>query len=133
MATGRPPLFTSAEDMQVIIDEYFEECKKINKETGVETFQPTMSGLAYALEMDRRSLCNYSKKEEFFPTIKRAKAKVECALESNLYNNSVTGTIFNLKNNFDWKDKTEVDNLNMSLADLSDEQLAARVEALTGG
>ena len=31
------------------------------------------------------------------------------ALEANLYNNAITGTIFNLKNNFGWVDKTESD------------------------
>jgi hypothetical protein len=107
MAAGRPPLYDNSEDMQIIIDAYFTECKHTNRETGLETFRPTMSGLAYALEMDRRTLLNYSEREEFIPTIKRARARVECALEANLYNNSVTGTIFNLKNNFDWKDKTE--------------------------
>ena len=39
-----------------------------------------------------------------------ARQKVEHALEKHLYQGSVVGTIFNLKNNFGWKDKSEVDN-----------------------
>ena len=68
----------------------------------------TMSGLAYYLDMDRKSLLNYSKDEKFFTTIKKAKQRVEMMLEEQLYrlgNNS--GVIFNLKNNFGWIDKVE--------------------------
>jgi len=107
MPTGRPPLYETPEQMQEIIEEYFQSVTYQHPETGMVVSRPTMSGLAYALGMDRRSLVNYSHKEEFFPTIKRARDKVEASLEDNLYNNSVTGTIFNLKNNFGWVDKTE--------------------------
>ena len=105
---GRPPLYNSAEEMDSLIEEYFNDPSVmfVNGD-GQVIFRPTMAGLAYHLGMDRRSLLNYSKKEEFFPSIKRAKDRVEAALEANLYNNSVTGTIFNLKNNFGWVDKTE--------------------------
>ncbi|MCP5005534.1 MAG: hypothetical protein GY941_16590 [Planctomycetes bacterium] len=110
MPGGRPPLYTSHEEIEVIIQEYFESVTSTHPETGVKIFRPTLSGLAIALDMDRKSLYNYGKKEEFFPTIKKARGKVEEALESNLYNNGVAGTIFNLKNNFDWVDKTEREN-----------------------
>jgi len=99
---ARPKLYTSVEQMEKDIEKYFAECDKKEKPY-------TMSGLAYALDMDRRTLLNYSKDEEFFPTIKKAKQKVEQQLEENLYrlgNNS--GIIFNLKNNFNWKDNVEV-------------------------
>ena len=46
----------------------------------------------------------------FFFTIKKAKSKVEDYLEKKLLTgNSATGIIFNLKNNFEWKDKQEVE------------------------
>lgn len=99
---ARPKLYTSVEQMEKDIEKYFAECDKKEKPY-------TMSGLAYALDMDRKTLLNYSKNEEFFPTIKKAKQKVEQQLEENLYrlgNNS--GIIFNLKNNFNWKDNVEV-------------------------
>lgn len=100
---GRPKKYNSKEEMQKVIDEYFKICD--------EKGDPyTITGLALALELDRRSLVNYSKDDEFFSTIKKAKAKVEDYLEKKLLTgNSATGIIFNLKNNFEWKDKQEVE------------------------
>lgn len=101
---ARPKLYERAEQMEKIIDSYFSLCDEENKPY-------TMSGLAYALDMDRRSLLNYSKDEEFFPTIKKAREKVEQQLEENalMGKTNATFTIFNLKNNFNWQDKTEME------------------------
>ena len=86
MAGGRPPLYTDVEELETLIEAYFEspEVKFTHKETGQVINRPTMSGLAIALDMDRKSLYNYSKKEKFFPTINKARARVEAALEQNL-------------------------------------------------
>lgn len=99
---GRPKLYEDVEPMEKDIEKYFKECDKKDKPY-------TVSGLAYALDMDRRSLLNYSKDEKFFPTIKRAKQKIEQQLEEKglMGTSNATFTIFNLKNNFDWKDKVE--------------------------
>lgn len=104
---ARPKLYTCVEDMQKIINEYFKMCDDKEKPY-------TMSGLAYALDMDRRSLLNYSKDEKFFPTIKKAREKVEQQLEENALMNkaNATFTIFNLKNNYGWRDTVEVKNDN---------------------
>ena len=66
---------------------------------------------AYALGTNRQTLLNYEEKEEFFDTIKGAKAKIELFNEEMLYNKDVstTGVIFNLKNNYGWKDKQEIE------------------------
>ena len=71
----------------------------------------TMSGLAIRLGMDRQSLLNYSKKEKFFGTIKKARARVEADVEKRMSSKDTftPGLIFNAKNNFGWKDKTETD------------------------
>ena len=108
-AAGRPPLYTSVDEVQMLIDEYFMKVTFEHPDTGQFICRPTMSGLAIALDMSRQSLCNYAKKDEFFDTIKRARLEVEQALEQHLYSGSVAGVIFNLKNNFDWKDKSEID------------------------
>lgn len=102
---GRKKLYSSANDMQKIIDKYFIECDEKQKPY-------TMSGLAYALDMDRRSLLNYSKDEDFFPTIKKAREKIEQQLEENalMGKTNSTFTIFNLKNNYGWKDNMELEN-----------------------
>lgn len=99
---GRPKLYEDVESMEKDIEKYFKECDKKDKPY-------TVSGLAYALDMDRRSLLNYSKDEKFFPTIKKAKQKIEQQLEEKglMGTSNATFTIFNLKNNFDWKDKVE--------------------------
>lgn len=106
MAGGRPLLFNSPDEMQAAIDEYFATDAFI--EQGDTTiFAPTVSGLALKLGMTRQSLINYEAKDEFFATIKKAKTRIEVALEQKLYGQTVTGLIFNLKNNFGWKDKSE--------------------------
>lgn len=107
MSAGRPTKFKTADQMQKVIDEYFDsvtvECN------GVKSFRPTVTGLAHALDMSRSTLIEYSKKDEFSNTVKKAKQQVAIALESALYGTGVAGVIFNLKNNFGWKDKQEID------------------------
>lgn len=116
---GRPPLYTSAEEMQKIIDEYFEWCDnravKIwddTKKSEIMISSPapyTMSGLARRLGMSRQSLINYSEKTKFLDAIKAARDRVEEDVESrmNEKHTFTPGLIFNAKNNFGWKDKSE--------------------------
>ena len=98
---GRPPKFTSAEEMQDAITAYFDKCE-IDKEP------LTISGLAYALDMTTHSLRNYENKDEFFTTVNKAKQLVEMSIERLLISGGApAGSIFWLKNNAGWKDKTE--------------------------
>lgn len=99
---ARPKLYTNVEDMEKDIQKYFKDCDDNGKPY-------TMSGLAYALDMSRQSVINYSKNDEFFDTIKKAREKVEQQLEENalIGKSNATFTIFNLKNNFNWKDTIE--------------------------
>lgn len=136
---GRPLMFGSVEKLEALINEYFESDEGhilLDKDTRIPA--PTMSGLALYLGMDRKTLYNYSKKAQFFPTIKRAKARVEQHLEKRLYSNNVAGTIFSLKNNFDWSDKVEQviqqNNTNYTIPDNTDPTEAARLyqDALKG-
>jgi hypothetical protein len=101
---GRPLKFETVKVLQNKIDAYFKKC--------IEDDDPfTVTGLALALDCDRRTLVNYEDREEFFPTIKKAKLKVENYLETKSLKGDIVPvmTIFNLKNNFGWKDKTEHD------------------------
>ena len=110
-AGGRPPKYTEVEEMQKKIDKYFEDCKLNNRPY-------TITGLGLALDMSRQDLINYSKKEKFFDTIKKAKMRVENYLEERLINDSsATGIIFNLKNNYGWKDKQENVNVGVRYED----------------
>ena len=115
---GRPRACKSVEEVEEKINAYFNYCEEKEKPY-------TMSGLAYYLGIDRKTLLNYSKNEEYFHTIKKARDKVQMQLEECLYrlgNNS--GVIFNLKNNFDWKDKiehssSEVENINKNISNIA--------------
>jgi len=116
---GRPLAFKSVEELQEKIDEYFDMCDNriqhvYDKKSGsvIEIINPepyTMAGLAYACGVDRDTIRNYSKKEEYFGTIKRAREKVQTDVERRLMETQPTGAIFNLKNNFGYVDKTESD------------------------
>ena len=116
-AGGRPKLYTSVDELSNIIDEYFDYCDNriqqvysAKAEGVIEVMNPapyTMSGLAVKLGMDRRSLLNYSKMEQFFPTIKAARDRVEADIEERMNDKQTftPGLIFNAKNNFGWKDQ----------------------------
>jgi hypothetical protein len=118
---GRPLAFKSVEDIKNKINEYFDYCdnrlvhgydNKNNQEFAYISPEPyTMSGLAYYLGIDRKTLYNYSEKDEFFPTIKKARDRVEMDIERRMNDkNAFTpGLIFNAKNNFGWVDKNETD------------------------
>lgn len=108
MPAGRPPKYNSVEEMQEIIDLYFSRDGGAYMGEGDEKiYAPTMSGLALELGLSRQGLLDYSNKDEYFDAIKEARQKVEVALEQRLHGQAVTGTIFNLKNNFGWRDKSE--------------------------
>jgi hypothetical protein len=117
---ARPLKYNNVDDIQRAIDEYFDNCDNrvqqvySAKNDGViEVIDPepyTMSGLAYAMGIDRDTLLSYSKRDEFIGTIKRARDKVHSDVERRLMEGKgAVGAIFNLKNNFNWKDKTETD------------------------
>ena len=98
---GKPPYYDNPKDMQKACDEYFETCKE-NKEPY------TITGLALALGFcTRKSLLDYSEKQEFVNIIKKSKLKVEQGYEIRLSGGQPTGAIFALKN-MDWHDKTEL-------------------------
>ena len=123
---GRPPMYTSVEEMQKKIDAYFEECD------GKILFDPdgnpmrdkngrfirddrkpyTITGLALALGFaTRKSLLEYEGKEEFVNTIARAKSRVERYAEERLFDkNGANGAKFSLANNFKgWSEKQQIE------------------------
>lgn len=114
---GRPPKYTSKEEIEGLIDNYFEECdgvpfldengKPIMTDKGYIVYRkppkpPTVTGLALALGFTTRlSLLNYQGKAEFMNTITRAKTYIEEYNERRLFDrDGVHGAKFNLINNF---------------------------------
>lgn len=124
---GRPPKYETVEELQHLITKYFKSCweqkidmfgnpifvkdkkgKKTNKKVMIQSKPYTITGLAVALGTSRETLLNYEKKDRFFDTIKRAKQMCHQYAEDYLFfGKNPTGAIFNLKNNYGWKDKTE--------------------------
>lgn len=131
MAGGRPLKFKSVEELAEKIIEYFIMCdphiaerdairtvtfkdgtsqQEVYRETYITDQVPyTVTGLALALKTSRETLLNYEERDEFFDTIKEAKIKCQNFTELALYKGNATGPIFSLKNNYDWKDKTETE------------------------
>ena len=108
---GRPLKYTLSQ-IQDGITAYFDYC-------GIDAYgypldkdhkPPTITGLACYLDTTRDLLIDYQNKPKFSDTIKRAKQRIEAYNEAMLYNRktSTAGVIFNLKNNYGWKDKAEI-------------------------
>lgn len=152
---GRRPEYSSPEEMQKVIDEYFEWCRgefsekiieKYDEETGEikqyketitirEPERYTITGLGLYLGFScRETFDYYQQKPEFSDTVKRAKYRVENRYEKALENNNAAGSIFALKN-MGWVDKSEIHNTgeqehNVNIKDLPDDIIAALASAL---
>ena len=130
-SVGRPLAYKTAERLSNDIEGYFKFCKKDNK-------TPTITGLAYALGVDRITLINYEEKNEYYHIIRSAKTYIESFLDQAFMNGKGNvGTIFVARAGFKWKDGTEAnqnvsvninsDRVNISHVNLSD----VPVETLT--
>jgi hypothetical protein len=123
---GRPPAYKTVEDMQRVIDKYFEDCNgeyitdaegnlmtdKYGKPVKTKERPLTITGLALALGFTtRQALLNYEGKADFVDTIKKAKSKIEQYAEERLFDkDGVNGAKFNLSNNFKgWREKQEIE------------------------
>ena len=104
------------DDIERKIDDYFNYCNENSKPF-------TMSGLALFLDCSRTTLYQYENelikfhnmseedKLRIMNAVKKAKRMVETYQEEQLFiGKSPVGTIFSLKNNFNWKDSQEINN-----------------------
>lgn len=122
---GRPSKYKTVEEMQAVIDQYFEDCKgePINGDDGqpildkygqpfiINAHPPTVTGLALALGFtSRQALLNYQAKKAFVDTVLRAKARIEDYAEERLFDrDGQRGAEFSLKYNFRWVDEMKQD------------------------
>lgn len=77
----------------------------------------TITGLCILLGMSREQLIEYEGHDEYSDTIKRARQQVQDYVEYALMSGSAppAAAIFNMKNNYGWKDKTESEVTNTHL------------------
>ena len=120
---GHPPKYATVEEMQAVIDQYFEDCKgepiigddgmpildKFGQPFIIHQRPPTVTGLAIALGFtSRQALLNYQAKKEFVDTVTRAKSRCEEYAESRLYDkDGANGAKFSLGCNFGWREVNE--------------------------
>jgi hypothetical protein len=128
MANGRPLKFRSVEALQTAVDKYFASCfEEIwHKNVDTNVWEPvldrkgnitmrqirpfTITGLALALNTTRETLLDYEDKPAYSDTIKKAKEIIHNYTEEQLMTrDKPTGVIFNLKNNYGWRDRTETE------------------------
>ena len=111
---GRPRKYSSPEEMEQIINQYFRSCE--------EKGEPkTIYGLALSLDMTYESLTNYGERDEYFALVKRAKDEIikEVELRGHSGKGNPAFGIFWLKNVAKWQDKRELDaNVNLTVVDL---------------
>lgn len=106
---ARPRQYTDINQMQAVIDNYFTECDEHDKPY-------TISGLCYALGMERSTLLRYCERNDteidlgLCNTIKSAKARILAQQEERLITGkgSTVGLIFSMKNNQGWKDTQDI-------------------------
>jgi hypothetical protein len=97
---GRPRAFKSVEDIESKIQNYKDYLETKNK-------PPTIAGLAFYLGIDRQTLYNYSKKEEYFATIKSIRDWVIMSTEEFAIDRGHSGVIFLMKN-YGYKDRQDI-------------------------
>lgn len=116
---GRPLAFQTVAELDLAIKLYFDKCdphiekhliatgvtangQTMFEEREVLTAQKpyTMSGLARAMGIDRRTLLNYKKRDQFFPSIQGAIDRCEEYTEGQLFGPFANGAKFSLNNNF---------------------------------
>ena len=96
---GRPAKYSTPEELEEKLDEYFTEDNK----------PYTITGVALHLGFEsRQSFYDMEKNQDFSYIIKRARLYVENGYEQLLQNTGGSGAIFALKN-MGWKDKQETE------------------------
>ena len=133
---GKPPKYSPGQLEEKIV-EYFKYVEDINIQRKLKRFEGeklkpfTLSGICVYLDICMDTWAEYSKKQEYAEPIKRAKARVMNHVEEGMMNGTLStiGSIFNLKNNFGWVDKIEV-NTTTSSDQLNQDDIQTRINEL---
>ena len=119
---GRPALFDNPEEQQKKIREYQIDCpdtKKIKIADEIVTVPAySIAGLAYFLGFEsRQSFYDYEKNGMFSYIMKRARLFIEKEYELLLQTSTNSASIIFALKNMGWKDRTEVEQTNLTLAE----------------
>lgn len=101
MAAGRPAIFKDPKELEEKIAAYFAMCERDGRP---ETF----AGLGVWLDVDRKTVYNYAKKDEFFHTMKKARNYILAKLEEKMASEGRAGQIF-LAKNYGYTDRQEME------------------------
>jgi DNA-binding XRE family transcriptional regulator len=130
---GRPLTYETIEKLDAAIAAYFDMCDPhveprmvdggvnqkgetiwLRRAVLTEQKPYTMTGLARALGVDRKTLLNYKNRDEYFPSIQGALNRCAEYAETQLFGPYANGAKFALTNNYgsdgaEWSDKKAVD------------------------
>lgn len=98
---GQPPRWETPEELQEDIDLYIKTCHEEGRPL-------TIAGLALAVGVDRQTIYNYEKKDEYFGIIKRARDHILAFLEEKMMMEGKAGQIF-LAKNYGYTDRQEIE------------------------
>lgn len=106
--------FNSISFTQKAVDQFGEEiCNDAGEPITYRAFirPPSISALCLYLGIEKRTWANYAEDPDMAPVVEHTKAQVEAYLEEQLTirEKGVQGIIFNLQNNYGWKNKQEVE------------------------
>lgn len=117
---GRPRKYKTRKAFAKAVNEYFKkiEVERIQTIDGKDfhikdyTEPPRISALCLHLGINRRTWANYESNPDFADICENARLQIEAYLEGELISRqkgSLQGIIFDLQNNHDWKQKSEVE------------------------
>lgn len=106
---GRPRLFNTVEELEQKIQEFYDYCE-------LKEVPLTFERLATFIGVDRKTIYNYSQKDEFFPSIKRVRDKIQADIMERGMSGAINPTfgIFCLKN-YGYTDKQEIESTNTNV------------------
>jgi len=92
---------------------------------------PTIAGLAYAIGVDRQTVYNYEKNQEYFDIIKRARDYILAEIESAAINDDVNnGPVIFVMKNYGYSDKQEIEHSGGIEQRLNSDQVKEEIDKL---
>lgn len=127
-------IFPSAKALEQACKNYFDACdseiikkviSKSGKELEIYTRPYTLSGLALHLGLGRTQLVKYSFHDVYGDVILWARTKCENYVEEGMLVGrlNVLAAMFNLKNNYGWKDKEDDKHRPLAIGDIDENSL----------